>query len=59
MPECDFNKVASLRHGCSPVNLLHIFRTPFPKDTSEGLLLKVLEREVVVQKTNCFLTRLI
>ena len=24
MPKCDFNK---LRHGCSPVNLLHIFRT--------------------------------
>ena len=59
MPECDFNKVASLRHGCSPVNLLHIFRTPFPKNTSEGLLLRVLEREVLVQKTNCFLTRLI
>ena len=24
----------TLRHGCSPVNLLHIFRTPFPKNTS-------------------------
>ena len=24
----------ALRHGCSPVNLLHIFRTPFPKNTS-------------------------
>ena len=23
------------RHGCSPVKLLHIFRTPFPKNTSE------------------------
>ena len=29
----------ALRHGCSPVNLLHIFRTPFPKNISEGLLL--------------------
>ena len=29
----------SLQHGCSPVNLLHIFRTPFPKNTSGGLLL--------------------
>ena len=29
----------TLRHGCSPVNLLHIFRTPFPKNTSEELLL--------------------
>ena len=47
MPKCDFNKVASkvikiaLRHGCSPVNLLHIFRTPFPKNTSGRLLLIV------------------
>ena len=24
----------TLRHGCSPVNLLHIFRTPFFKNTS-------------------------
>ena len=23
----------TLRYGCSPVNLLHIFRTPFPKNT--------------------------
>ena len=30
-----------LRHGCSPVNLFHIFRTPFLKNTSEGLLLKI------------------
>ena len=29
----------TLRHGCSPVNLLHIFRTPFPKNTSGRLLL--------------------
>ena len=28
-----------LWHGCSPVNLLHIFRTPFPKNTSGWLLL--------------------
>ena len=27
-------------HGCSPVNLLHIFRTPFPKNTPGRLLLK-------------------
>ena len=26
-------------HGCSPVNLLHIFRTPFLKNTSGRLLL--------------------
>ena len=28
-----------LRHECSPLNLLHIFRTPFLKDTSGGLFL--------------------
>ena len=41
-PKCGFNKAAlqtTLRHGCSPVNLLHIFRTSFLKSTSEGLLL--------------------
>ena len=30
----------TLRHVCSPVNLLRIFRTPFPKNTSGWLLLK-------------------
>ena len=30
---------STLRHGCSPVNLLHIFRTSFPKNTSGRLLL--------------------
>ena len=40
MPKCDFNKVVlQLRHGCSPVNLFHIFRTPFSKNTFGGLLL--------------------
>ena len=29
----------TLQYGCSPVNLLHIFRTPFLKNTSGGLLL--------------------
>ena len=28
-----------LQHGCSPVNLLHIFSILFPKNTSGGLLL--------------------
>ena len=31
----------TLRHGCSPVNLLHIFRTPFLKNTSGRLLQKI------------------
>ena len=30
----------TLRHGCSPVNLLHIFGTPFLKNNSGWLLLK-------------------
>ena len=30
-----------LRHGCSPVNLLHIFRTAIFKNTSVRLLLDV------------------
>ena len=33
----------ALRHGCSTVNLLHIFRTPFPKNTSGRLLLRVAD----------------
>ena len=42
----DFNKVAKLhfieitpRHKCFSINLLHIFRILFPKNTSGGLLL--------------------
>ena len=27
------------KHGCSPVNLLHIFRTPFLRNNSGWLLL--------------------
>ena len=30
----NFTEIA-LRHGCSPVYFLHIFRTPFPKNTFE------------------------
>ena len=43
MPKCDFNKVAlhlhefAFKHGCYPANLLHIFRTPFPKNTTTEL----------------------
>ena len=35
MPKCEI----TILHGCSPVNLLHIFRAPFPKNTSGGLIL--------------------
>ena len=48
MPNCNFNQVAKrlyLNHTLAwvfPVNLLHIFRTPFPKNTSGWLLLFML-----------------
>ena len=37
---CNFIEI-TLRHGCSPVNLLHIFKTPFTKNTSGWLLFEV------------------
>ena len=37
MPKCNFSKVA--KHRGSPVNLLHMFRTPSYKNTSAWLLL--------------------
>ena len=41
---CDFIEIG-LRHGCSPVNLLYIFRTTFSQNTFEGLLLFLLKPE--------------
>ena len=45
MPKCDFIEnnfiEITFRHGCSPVDLLHIFRTPFPRNTFEWLLLTI------------------
>ena len=38
---CNFIEIA-LRHGFSSVNLLHIFRTLFPRNTSTWLVLKIL-----------------
>ena len=38
--ESNFTEI-TLRHGCSPVNLLHIFRTSNPRNTSGQLLLHV------------------
>ena len=35
---CNFIETA-LWHGCPPVHLLHIFKTPFPRNTSGWLLL--------------------
>ena len=39
--QSNFIEIA-LRHECSPVNLVHIFRTLFPNNTSRRLLLKKL-----------------
>ena len=55
--KCEFNEVTlqlikiALRHGCSPVNLEHIFRTPFPKNTSGGLLLFLVFSQRLTQKS--------
>ena len=43
---CNFNEI-SLQHGCSPVNLLYIFRTTFPKN-SGGMLLYMVRVPVCV-----------
>ena len=44
---CNFIEI-TLRDGCSPVNLLRIFKTPFPKKNSCGLLLKKTLEDVTV-----------
>ena len=31
----------AFRYGCSPINLLHIFRIPFPRNTSASDLIKL------------------
>ena len=43
---CNFIEI-TLRHRCSPVNLMHIFRTPFLKNTSGGLLLVLLLQKLI------------
>ena len=73
MPKCDFNKVAkqnkpylmlfnfieiTLRHGCSPVNLLHIFKRPFLKNTSGRLLLLLLRFNRLRHSSSWFLYHL-
>ena len=56
MPKCGFNKVAryNISKGCSPVNLQHIFRTPFPKNASEWLLLKSELKNLLRLSNNFF-----
>ena len=49
LKKCDFKKV-----DMQLVHLLHIFKTPFPKTTSGGLLLyrriEFIEKVVIIQK---------
>ena len=40
------------RHGFSPINLLHIFRTPSCKNTSGGLLLNKVESYCLKKEKN-------
>ena len=47
-PLGNFNYI-TLQHGCSHVNMLHIFRTPFPKKTSDRLLLYILLKWVLAK----------
>ena len=54
--QSNFIKV-TLRHGCSPVNLLHIFRTPFLKNTSEGLFLNITLITFVFETVNSNICR--
>ena len=50
MPKCDSNFIEiTLRDVCSPVNLLYVvFRTPFSKNTSRGLLLQCLSNHTII-----------
>ena len=62
MPKCKFNKITKLqsnfieirlRHGCSPINLLHIFRRTFPKNTSRWLLLMLSTLSAINRLPRC------
>ena len=52
MPKCYFSNFfdIALRHGCSPVNLLHVFRTIFPRNTSGWLLVKFENHLMLCQR---------
>ena len=44
----------TIRYACSLVNLLHIFRTPFNKGTSGGLLVITVNSEFHCNVSSCF-----
>ena len=45
---------ASCSDDCSPVSLLHIFRTPFPKNTSGWLFLQLIAMRALIDKFGLF-----
>ena len=45
---CETKCEITLSKRCSPIKLLHIFRTLFPKDTSGGLLLNNLDTKAAL-----------
>ena len=53
---CNFIEI-TLRYGCPPVNLLYIFRIPFPKNTSGRLLLTISNFKKAVLPTTVRRTR--
>ena len=44
----------ALWHGCFPVNLLHINKTPFPKNTPGQLLLSTPNSEISASKQGAY-----
>ena len=54
MTKCEFNKVVH-RHGCAPVNLLHIFRTPFLRNTNVGLRLSRITKLISINENLCYM----
>ena len=40
----------TIRHGCSPVNLPHLLRTPFPKNSSGWLLVASVLSKIMFQE---------
>ena len=47
----------TLSHGCSPVDLMYIFRTPFPKNNSEGcfwFILCVFKKAMIQTRMKTF-----
>ena len=54
VPKCEvaMETEIKLQHACSPVNFLHIFRTPFYKNTSGGMPLhiKIFKSRIINSK---------